>query len=125
MVEFSEYQFEIASNFCASLLVFGLLLWLWYDVIANNFTYCVRGVEVKIIENSKDCERCINQLLSRKPQVVGLDCEWKPIINKEDKHSVSLLQINDNNVCLLLQMQKICNINSSYKIPLNLIGLLG
>ena len=88
----------------------------------------VRGIPVKIIDNASDCQVWINKLLSNKPRLLGLDCEWKTWKNNNSKNKycqhrgpVALLQICDDNICLLLKM---INIKQSGNFPSNLVQLL-
>ena len=77
-------------------------------------SYHVRGIPIKIIDNVNDCETCVNQLLSNNPQLLGFDCEWKPMKNKQEYNRISLLQLCDNSICLLLKM---IDIEKSGKFP--------
>ena len=87
----------------------------------TRISYHVRGIAVKIIDNVNDCEKYINQLLSNNPKLLGFDCEWKPIQNKQEYNRISLLQLCDNNICLLLKM---IDIEKSGNFPINLVQLL-
>ena len=81
----------------------------------------VRNIPVKVIDNVNDCQKCVNQLLSNNPRLLALDCEWKSMKTKQEYNRVSLLQLCDNNICLLLKM---IEIEKSGNLPINLSELL-
>ena len=81
----------------------------------------VRGIAVKIIDNIKDCKKCVDELLLRNPCVLGLDCDWKPSFTKKPCYRVSYLQLCDDQDCLLLKM---LDIEKSGNFPINLTKLL-
>ena len=88
----------------------------------GDISWHVRGITVKTIDNASDCQVWINKLLSNKPRLLGLDCEWKALGNNYNRGRVALLQICDDSICLLLKM---INIVKSGNFPCNLIQLLG
>ena len=89
----------------------------------NNKISNVYGISVILINTFEECIFYINKLLSYKPIILGLDCEWKPYFNKNNINKISLLQISDNNICLLIRLKNIFE-NNNNLFPNQLINLL-
>ena len=114
-------------------LVCGTFFWkycrIWYTYVSatrksdvSETTQMMRqqhGINIKVISTVDDCVECINDLQSYYPQLLGMDCEWKPYAcDRNNYNRVSLLQLCDNNVCLLIRLHLL-----DY-IPLNLMSIL-
>ena len=81
------------------------------------------GVSVRLINTTDECVANINQLLLCNPRILGFDCEWKPYFGDSDtKNSVSLLQISNEKICLLIRLKSI--FESENGIPSELKNLL-
>ena len=65
------------------------------------------GISIRIINTYDECISNINELLSYNPKILGFDCEWKPYRNEDKPNLISLLQISDNSICLLIRLKNI------------------
>ena len=81
------------------------------------------GVSVRLIRTTQECIDNINDLLAINPPVLGFDCEWKPYFDSDkSKNAVSLLQLSNQHICLLIRLKDI--FESETGIPKQLIHLL-
>lgn len=66
-----------------------------------------RGIKIKIARTTQECVTGITELLSSNPCILGLDCEWKPYFNQDGYNKISLLQLSNNKICLLIRLHLI------------------
>eukprot|EP01084_Bolivina_argentea_P133137 234958_1 len=67
----------------------------------------------KLINDTHSCSVILDEFISSNPKVIGLDCEWV------GNHKVSLLQIGNDNLIILIRLHQLSS------IPIQLIHLLG
>ena len=81
------------------------------------------GVSVRLIHTTQECIDNIRDLLSMNPKVLGFDCEWKPYFDSDEtRNPVSLLQLSNQHICLLIRLKDI--FESKTGIPTELIHLM-
>eukprot|EP01084_Bolivina_argentea_P262846 444668_1 len=78
----------------------------------KTITFNHNTITTKLINDTKTCSKLINDFISTNPKIIGLDCEWVR------NHKVSLLQIANNNLIILIRL------NQLKSIPIELISLL-